>query len=116
MVDQSRVILVRRWASHRRKHVWFLQCVDCKVYTADFTQFASKGPAGGVLDAAVEVNKGLKIAAGYIFIYSYVPIIYSTVFGEGLRSFFSGLNASVEVNKDLKLAAGCAGFARFAVC
>jgi hypothetical protein len=41
------------------------QAHDGRVYTADFTQFASKGPAGGVLDVGVEVNKGLKLAGGY---------------------------------------------------
>jgi hypothetical protein len=36
---------------------------DGRTYGVDYTHYASK-PTAGVLDASVEVNKGLKLAAG----------------------------------------------------
>lgn len=40
------------------------QVQDGRTYGVDYTHYASK-PTAGVVDASVEVNKGLKLAAGY---------------------------------------------------
>ena len=39
------------------------QVQDGRTYGVDYTHFASK-PTAGVVDASIEVNKGLKLAAG----------------------------------------------------
>ena len=62
-----RLFLINRNQIKSRPRTWLgMQARDGRVLAADYPQIASK-PGAGVVDASVEVGKGLKFAAGCAF-------------------------------------------------